>query len=234
VDAIKAALRRLKDRWWPSVYLGADGLRLYYRSPDLCVLDEVYRHDVYRLDGIKPGETVVDAGAHIGAFSVAAARRVGPKGRVFAFEPSPRSRALLERNLRANRLSWAKVHPWALAEAEGEAPLFVAEGAVNPVADTLRAQEGRSRVAVRLRRLDDVLAEEGVERVDHLKIDVEGSELRVLDGASRALSVTRRLVMEIHPQAVEPEEVRERLEALGFSCDVRPQGAGFLLEAARR
>jgi hypothetical protein len=66
-----------------------------------------------------------------------------------------------------------------------------------------------------------------------LKVDVEGAELRLLDGAPRTLAAARRIVMEVHPPRVEPEEVRRRLESLGFSCRTSESGGCVLLEAVR-
>jgi FkbM family methyltransferase len=227
-------LRDLKARYWMSDYRADDGSRLLYRSQDFCVIDEVFKNDVYRREMIGDGQIVVDAGAHIGAFTILAARRVGPKGRVLSFEPSPRTYELLVRNVGLNALPQVQVQPLALAEKEGEAPFFFADSAaVNPVTDTLGEGRGRPSVLVRLRRLDDVLAEEGVDRVDHLKIDVEGAEMRVLDGAPKTLAATRHIIMEVHPDAVKPEDVKRRLESLGFACELRPQGAALLLEATR-
>lgn len=231
----KTGLRELKSRTWLSRKMMPDGNEIMYRPHDQCVLDEVYARDVYSQSKIKAGETVVDVGAHIGIFSLMAARKVGPTGRVIAFEPSPRTLDLLRRNLAFNGLPWVKLHAVALADVEGTTSLFMAEGAVdNPVADTLIAASKRKSVPVRLRRLDDVLAEEDVAAVDHLKIDVEGAELRVLDGAPKTLARTRRVVMEVHQPHVDPNEARRRLEAAGFDCRLGESASGVILEALRQ
>lgn len=232
----KTGLRALKSRVWLSRRRLPDGGEIVYRPQDECIIDEVYVKDVYAGAELGPGQIVVDVGAHIGAFSLMAGRRVGPSGRVLAFEPSPRTFELLKRNLEANGLSWAAPHAYALADAEGAAELFIADDSENnPAADTLSAQSGRKAVRVRLRRLDDVLAEERVDRIDLLKIDVEGAELRVLDGAPRALTLARRIVMEVHAPRVDPAEARRRLESLGFSCRVASEaGDSVILAAARR
>lgn len=232
----KTGLRAFKSRTWLSRRAMPDGNDILYRPHDQCIVDEVYGQGVYSGVEIAPGQTVVDVGAHIGVFSLMAARKVGPRGRVLSFEPSPRTLELLRRNLAANALPWVKLHAVALAETEGSAELFVADDAEgNPAADTLSAVGGRKNVPVRLRRLDDVLAEEGVAAIDHLKIDVEGAELRVLDGGPKALARTRRVVMEIHPPRVDPAAMRARLEAAGFSCRVVSEGPGsVIVEALRR
>ena len=231
----KTGLHGLKSRVWLERFRAPDGSDILYRPHDRCIIDEVYGRSVYSGTEISPGQTVVDVGAHIGVFSLMAARRVGPKGHVVCFEPSPRAAEVLRRNLEANGLSWVRHHAVALAETEGSADLFVADDAGNnPAADTLSDTPGRGKVSVRLRRLDDVLAEEGIFSVDHLKIDVEGAELRVLDGAPRTLARTRRIAMEVHPPRVDPAEVRRRLEALGFTCRSVSESADSVILDARR
>ena len=154
---------------------------------------------------------------------------------MLAFEPSPKTFELLERNLKENGLAWIKARPLALADADAAVELFVADDpGNNPSADTLSPRPGRSAVSVRARRLDDVVAEEKLERVDVLKIDVEGAELRLFDGAPRTLALARRIVMEVHPPAVDPAEVRRRLAALGFACRTVLDGEhSVILDASR-
>ncbi|MFA6317695.1 MAG: FkbM family methyltransferase [Elusimicrobiota bacterium] len=213
----RTGLRRLKARAWLERARLPDGTVLLHRPQDRCIIDEI-RAGTYGTDALAPGGTVVDIGAHIGTFALTAGRRVGPRGRVLALEPSPASLELLRRNVEANAMGWVSVHPVAAAEAEAEAELFTASDRDNPAADTLSATPGRPRVTVRLRRLDDLLAEEGVGPIDLLKIDVEGAELRVLAGAPAALARSRRVVLEVHPPKAEVQDVRKVLEASGFSC----------------
>ncbi|MBI5239853.1 MAG: FkbM family methyltransferase [Elusimicrobia bacterium] len=230
----RTGLRGLKNRAWLSRRMLPDGSDLLYRPHDQCIIEEVYGRDAYGRDRIPAGATVVDAGAHIGVFTLMAARRVGPSGRVFAFEPSPGSRKILERNVRCNGLSWVSVIPAALADAPGTASFYAADAsAANPVADSLDPVPGREPVSVPVLRLDDALAREGVSRVDLLKVDVEGAELKLIDGAPRTLAGVRRVVMEVHPPRVDPEEVRQRLDAQGFSCRISEAGGCVLLEAVR-
>lgn len=231
----RSGLRAFKGRHWLQRRVLPDGNVVLHRPSDACLIDEVYAENAYRAELIEAGQTVVDVGAHIGTFALRAARRVGPTGRVVACEPSPATLELLRRNVSENRLAWVSIQPVAAAEAEGSAELGVArEGEDNPAADTLLPASGRRRVPVRLRRLDDILAEAGVSTVNLLKIDAEGAELRVLEGAPRTLARTRRVVMEIHPPGVDPDRVVRLLEAAGFSCRLSTgPGGTVLLEAER-
>ncbi|MBK5292545.1 MAG: FkbM family methyltransferase [Acidobacteriia bacterium] len=141
---------------------------------------------------LKPGMTLVDAGAMEGIYTVLGARVVGANGKVYAFEPSRRERASLARNLELNRLQHVQVFEAALSDADGEGMLCVANDEHSGqntlgglVFDGAREVE---RIPVKLRRLDTVAAAEGWTRLDFLKMDVEGAEMRLLRGAEETLS----------------------------------------------
>jgi FkbM family methyltransferase len=133
--------------------------------------------------------TVVDAGAHHGLYTLLASKRVGWDGRVIAIEPSPRECERLEKHLRLNRCSNTEVVPCALGEDPGEADLYLVDG-FQDWCNSLRPpaiDEPVRTVRVSVRRLDDVLAELRVKKVDFIKLDVEGAELSVLYGAMKLL-----------------------------------------------
>ena len=135
---------------------------------------------------LQPGMTFFDAGANEGIYTVFAARRVGPGGTVWAFEPSRRELERLQFNLSLNDLT-ARVFPVALADFNGQAELTVGEPE-HAGQNTLGAfaYEGfivERKESVEVRRLDDLLEENAPTRIDVMKLDVEGSELRALRGA---------------------------------------------------
>jgi FkbM family methyltransferase len=138
---------------------------------------------------LRPGMTFVDAGANVGYFSLLAASRVGPTGRVLSFEPSPPMLERLRAAVSENRLDHVEIVPAALGAEDAELHLHLPPEGVKSKNHTpsLVPQEGRRRVPVRVRTLDDCLAERGIRRVDVLKVDVEGFEWNVLRGASRSL-----------------------------------------------
>jgi len=133
--------------------------------------------------------TVLDVGAHHGLYTLLLSKKVGGKGRVIAFEPSPRECRRLERHLRFNRSSNVHVERSAAGSEAGEADLYLADG-VQDWCNSLRPPalpDSTSTVRVRVRRIDDVLAEQGVSKVDFIKLDVEGGELAAMNGATRLL-----------------------------------------------
>src|SRR5207244_2689997 len=74
---------------------------------------------------LAPGDIFIDGGAHVGMFTLVAAARVGPAGKVLAFEPAPAARAQLLQNLALSRFPWVEVSDRALADCAG-ARTFVA------------------------------------------------------------------------------------------------------------
>ncbi|MEW6269510.1 MAG: FkbM family methyltransferase [Thermodesulfobacteriota bacterium] len=163
---------------------------------------------------VRPGQVVADVGANVGFFTILAARCVGPTGRVLAFEPIEHNRALLERSLALNELTNVALFPLALGERNGEAELIQWErrnsGSFHLLRDGRRWEGARYRVPVR--RFDDVFRGE---RLDFVKIDVEGAEGLVLDGMQQAIERFRpTLLFEYSPAAIADISRRAGVELL--------------------
>jgi FkbM family methyltransferase len=127
---------------------------------------------------VKPGDDVLDIGAHIGIYSLYLSRAVGSQGHVLSVEPDPRNIALLRTNLRLNACENVIVAPYAFGDRTGNAKLFQLEN------DTGRSSlwdKGGARILVGMRRGDDVVREYNL-RPTVAKIDVEGAEPLVLTG----------------------------------------------------
>jgi len=149
------------------------------------------------LRALGPGAVVVDAGANLGWHAVWAACRVGPAGRVYAFEPDPRNFRLLKVNSAA--LPQLRCVPCALGEARGLAS-FQRHGANQ--GDTARVQSaGAPELPAVALWPGDALA---LQRLDFLKIDTQGSEVMVLAGFRETLrrSPEARLLVEFWPEGL--------------------------------
>jgi len=176
-------------------------------------------HYMWIRDRLRPGDTVLDCGANLGLFATMMAARVGPTGAVHAFEPSPRARHDLARVVHLNELSWVVISPFAVADKCGQATFCdVLENDVRREASHLStavrftANLAKQSIEVPTITLDRYLAETGV-RPRLVKIDVEGAELEVLDGARDCLRRFRPLlVIEIHPDAQTGQFDHERLK----------------------
>lgn len=130
---------------------------------------------------LRPGDVFVDAGASVGQMSFHAARRVGPNGRVLAFEPAPERYEDLVTGIEINALDNVVPLRAGLAAASGE-KLLCMRGSPS------MADQDRGGIPATVMRLDDVLAAHGISRVRFVKIDVEGLEPDVLLGAARLLA----------------------------------------------
>ncbi|MBZ5562603.1 MAG: FkbM family methyltransferase [Acidobacteriia bacterium] len=149
---------------------------------------------------IPAGGTFVDVGAHIGWYSLKAAKLVGPKGRVIAVEPNHETLLKLRENIRASGASAViVVAPVACYDSETTLEFYATPrantgGSSLSLADASRDGPVVATYQVLARRLDDIVREAGVTRVDAVKIDVQGSEFRVLKGAVETLERYRPVV----------------------------------------
>jgi FkbM family methyltransferase len=148
---------------------------------------------------LRSGMTTLDIGANIGWFTLLMAASVGATGRVVAFEPSPRERAVLNANVRRNGFAWVTIRAEALLETRSTASLHIADP-VHSGQNTLGSfiYEGvRSvaTVAVDAAPLDDLVEELHLDGLDFIKVDVEGAELRVLRGALATLRRYRPVLL---------------------------------------
>lgn len=138
---------------------------------------------------VRPGGTCLDIGANIGLYTLLLAALVGPEGRVVAFEPSPDTRARLERT--CTDISGITILPFALGAEESVQRLAHFDG--THAWSTLRCANTDSGKFshISVRRLDDVDEVGGSEPIDFLKLDVEGWESEVLKGATNLFSSGR-------------------------------------------
>jgi FkbM family methyltransferase len=174
----------------------------------------------------------IDVGANIGYFSCLMSKLAGPAGKVLAVEPEPQNLALLEQNIQVNRLANVAVLPCALGAREGTAMLGLYKPA-NRGRHSLLENNAKSRIEVRVRTLDEVAgaAGENVTSWSLAKIDVEGYEGFVIEGAKETLSRIETLVMEFSPALLkmtgrDPAAILAALSA-NFSRIYRVEAAGL-------
>ncbi len=173
------------------------------------------------------GQTVVfDVGAHVGLYTVPAARAVSPSGRVVAFEPASPNIALLRRHLRYNGVENATVVRAVVAEEDqSEVPFFESgqADAMNSM-QPLKYHERYDRVSRPQRSLDAFCAEHDL-WPQLLKIDVEGAEMRVLRGAGVTLRTARPLIfLSVHPDRMgllgdSVEDLQDLMAEVGYRAE---------------
>lgn len=167
---------------------------------------------------LRPGSTFVDCGANIGLWSLIASPVVGATGRVFAFEPNPATSDKLVENVSANSLDNITVVRAAVGAHSGRAP-FRCEPSHNISA--LCQQTSTDTILVPVVTLDEYLGDQPVHAI---KIDVEGYELGVIQGASKIIERPGIwLCVEFNTIASQVSrlgdwEVHQRLGRLGYTA----------------
>lgn len=187
------------------------GRGAFVRVPGLSIVErEIVRHGVFEqetaglfCDLLAPGMVVMDVGANVGQYTLLAAPRVGPAGRVHAFEPTPRVAAKLRASVRLNGFANVAVNEAAVSEAPGQVTLYYVEDddGENSI---LGGKAGCPSVTVPAVTLDDYVAAHGLGRVDVVKMDIEGAELLALRGARRLLSGDDApvVILEVNPKSL--------------------------------
>ena len=154
----------------------------------------------------EPGMTALDIGANKGLTTIALARKVGRKGRVYAFEPVPQYYRMLRANLSNNDVHNVKTYRLALGDSIGQTDYYKDGGGSGIV-----RQNGAEKLSVQVTTLDKFMEKEAAAHVDLINMDCEGSELLALKGGKRTLaSGPVKIFCEIH---------RGRLAELGQSLD---------------
>jgi len=145
---------------------------------------------------ITEGMTVFDVGAHVGHYTLLAAKRVGLTGHVYAFEPEPENYALLVKNVELNGYSNITCVNMAISDRTDLLTFYVSrEGNDLHSLIDQSSLAGATRIQVPAISLDEYSASAGLQNIDLIKIDIEGAELLAVAGISRLLEQSGRLLM---------------------------------------
>ena len=190
------------------------------------VFGEVYQSGVYYFPARTAAPLIVDAGANIGV-SVTYFKTIYPGCRVLAFEPNERTFELLRKTVRANGWTDVELFPFGLHRAAGRQWFFDYNGLPGSLSsgfwEPTNAGPAKSKTMVETVRLSDYITED----IDLLKLDVEGSEMAILEDliAAGKLERVRQIIGEYHHH-VKPDEDRlceflSLLERAGFGYHIR-------------
>lgn len=175
----------------------------------------------YRL--AESAATVLDVGAHAGFYSLLAGL-ANPPARVFAFEPMPRVFASLERNVKLNQLANVKCFSAAVGATNGTQEFYFPDQE-QPISSSLRSDmllatfpaNSIKHVPVSVVTLDQFVAEQGIPKVDLIKLDTERTEHEVLAGARKLLARDQpSIICEVWPDAGNKEKLESALRPLGY------------------
>lgn len=222
-------LKRLKKR--VELYLGQRPIEMVIDGFTIFVPRYIRRfedREFYSIclfsEAIQPGSTVLDVGANVGYYTLLASRLVGAQGHVYAIEPDPRNLQFLTKNLRANRCVNVDVLPFAISDRSGLMTLYLD---IDPTETSLTYQQRRSKAIVgsldvECVSIDELCEKENIQKVDVIKMDIEGGEFKALLGAKetfRKNNVT--LLIEFLPAVLKESGITSKefiglLEDMGF------------------
>ena len=251
-DRLRFRLERYRDRkreaWWKAhrgearsfVYEFQPGLSInLYLDSELCRLiycahfESIERAFVNRF--LRSGDTFIDVGANIGLFALIAANRVGKRGRVFAFEPTPATFLRLEENVRTNLFENVECLRVALSDRAGELEITESLDGFDAWNSLTRPTMGNEfgKAIVTATTWDAFVRERDLgDSVTMMKIDVEGWESRVLAGGRETLSRPDAPVLQVEftddaalASGGSCADLYRSLEALGYRMYV-PDATG--------
>jgi FkbM family methyltransferase len=168
-------------------------VKFYIRTPfDFFILSFIWEQELQGVFRFEEGMNFLDIGAHIGKYTIRAGMKIGKEGKVVAIEPDKDNFDLLVRNIEANGLQNCVALNLAAYRADTEVNLFLASTSRE---HSIMEDFGKGSRKVTARALDSVLEEIGIEKVDLIKIDVEGAELEVLEGLENTLTKQNPLLI---------------------------------------
>jgi FkbM family methyltransferase len=173
---------------------------------------------------LRPGMSVIDAGANVGEISLIVSRLIGESGRVYSFEVSPKTLPRLRRNIALNRAQNIEVVEAAVCGSDGPLTFYLGQGADSGSSSLSQPHDYTGdHLTVPGMRLDTFVRSRSISQIDLIKLDIEGAELDALQGAEALLSEEKPpiIVFEYHEQVSSRagwtiEDVRVYLDSFGL------------------
>jgi len=171
---------------------------------------------------VHKGMTVFDLGANFGWFSLIFSKLVGPSGHVYTFEADPTLIKTINENVKLNKLDNVTVIPKAISNKSG-----ISEFSLNETYDTRNQLDAKSPkgkvIKIETISLDEFCNENGIKQVDFIKMDVEGSEPKAIQGMKKIIlsNPNLKIVTEFNQYAIKsvdssPQEFLELLDEMGL------------------
>lgn len=226
--------------WLPfllPIYIRHKGKRVRIvlsNKSDFYVLREIFVDKVYDASFCFKSasvQTIVDLGSNIGLSVVYFACEY-PEAQIFAYEPDPRAFRVLTQN--AEQFSNVQCSSAAVTDKDGTVDFFLG-GKRSISSSTQKRNLPQEKILVQSKTLSSIMSEHNLSRVDILKMDVEGAEMRILEHMSESgiLDAISCIVAEVHPNLMQQDstdlENRVREILPGFICTIEQKGKGALL-----
>lgn len=199
--SLRSLSKWIEPRLNSDAVVRVDGLgtfRIRGDTDDLGHVMAVHHEPIFRLisDLVRPGDTVIDAGANIGGITIRLADAVGPTGRVLAVEMIPETAAILRDNVSLNGLENIQVVERAMSARSGEhveASIPDALFGMASIFPDLKAAAWQTR-SVETTTLDEIIGDTA--RIALMKMDLEGAEAMTLEGARRSIDRIEAIIYE--------------------------------------
>lgn len=242
-ESLLQKLMRQETEWNPKVMLGRVIIRVlpesvlykfkkaYYAYLITHTPEKWMERDVLIADHlVSPGDTVLDIGSSLGSFSRFLARRVGPSGKVYAFEPIPATYDFLVNNMRKLKLTNVECVNFALSDGEKTETMVIPtyrwgqECWYDAQVKREDANPDWREFQIKSRTLDNFLAEKGaIPKITFIKCDANFHELAVLRGALQTIRVSHpAMLIEVNPNPDDPKTTAfatfELLHREGYSA----------------
>lgn len=197
---------------------------LFYRREDAKMISRIslgcYEVEVKEviINYLRPGMTMIDAGANIGYYTLLAARIVGAHGHVYAFEPVTSTVTLLKKNVEINGYAdRIVVVPKALSDRSSRSKIFIDK--ISSGSASMYARDCKELIEVETISLDEFFAKNGHVPIHMVKMDIEGAEKLALDGMKELSSRNPglKLIIEVNLIQYDLKELTKSLLSCGFS-----------------
>lgn len=169
----------------------------YIRRWKLDMLWGLYEPETFDLFKkiIKPGMIIVDVGAHIGYFTRIFSKLTGNDGAVYAFEADPENFEVLKKN--SKHLKNIKIQQLAITDHAGMIDFYHCEEKMgcHSILPNIPLDYPKTKISVEATDLDSFLANSGVEKIDLIKIDIEGGEVKAMTGMKNTLNKNTNLII---------------------------------------
>ncbi len=178
-------------------YIMTGGFKLYLDKSDNTVSEklladkiwEEYESKLFK-ENINSGDIIIDIGAHIGYYTLIASTQAGKNGKVYAFEPDPRNFELLKKNVSINRCDNVILINKAVTTKGGNIKLYLNKQNTGDHR-TYDSQDNRESIFIESVSLDDYF--KNIKKINLIKIDIQGAELKALKGALNLISKNKNL-----------------------------------------
>ncbi len=205
--------------------------KLRSKTNDRVIFNQIWLTKTYTPKGfeIKEDNVILDVGAHIGLFSIMAAKSAS-NGKVYVFEPSEENFKLLEENVRLNKLDNIELINKAVTKESGIREFALSPD--DPAGHSIPFGEtSRQKINIQTTSLGDFLADKNINKVDFLKMDCEGAEYEIFYSCSdETLNKIDKISMEYHNVDTEKNvsRIKSFLEAKGFRVLIKNRGDNML------